>query len=91
MNCQQGDLARIIDHPETRRLGVVDAFVRCHQLIGDIVSPGWLFEVPIIIGIDRVIGANDCLLRPLRDPGDDATDETLLYRHVKPPFMREPA
>lgn len=81
MNCKPGDLARVIDHPASRKLGMVDMFVTCGQPVVSIfgrlgvcwtVSP---FKCRCRPSCPEVL---DCipyaLLRPIRDPGDDAVD-----------------
>lgn len=78
LNCRKGDLARIVDHKETRALGVVDAFVK-------IGAPGhvrsgraaWQLDPPLQLKHGMMAGhplevIADALVRPLRDnPGED--------------------
>jgi hypothetical protein len=83
MNCKPGDLAVIVNprHPEL--MDLVGRILRVkrvidHDCFGD---PCWSYEgrriKHPIAGTLR--GASDAWLRPIRDPGDDATDETLLW------------
>ena len=75
MNCKPGDLARIVTAgPFQDQLIVVTEVY---------FSPwGWIwdYEGPLkrLPNGDRQTGFFDHVLRPIRDPGDDAVDETLL-------------
>lgn len=75
LNCKPGDLARIIHHPTLPEYA--DRIVRC---VRTHVHPrgriGWIIEPRLPCGCDVVA---DDLLRPIRDPGDDAVDETLTW------------
>lgn len=89
MNCRPGDLARVVNSAETRESGVVDWFFKVTQLNGVAANgrPSWGFEGPprtVPKGILKGLvfeGIADDILRPIRDPGDDAVDETL--RHLR--------
>lgn len=81
MNCESGDLARVIDHPHTRACGIVDLILRvgdeCVALDG-VYGRYWSID-PINcrcrVGCTEVLDCcADNLLRPIRDPGDDAID-----------------
>ena len=93
MNCEKGDLARVISpglivHCGCGRgspmvLAKPDTFVRC---IEHSVDGGWTLEEPIpfhvhsICGTEAtgdVVGIADYLLRPIGNPGPDAVDELL--------------
>lgn len=84
VNCKPGDLARVIDTPGTRLVGCVDRILRVTSqlwLPGRPV-PAWFYEGPMIIcacGCGNFVGSiSDEVLRPIRDPGPDAVDETLV-------------
>lgn len=84
MNCQKGDLA-IIVRSEAGNAGKI---VRCLEsslqtfwsIDGSIKTDvAWLVDRDLAGWngkVDRLI--RDSQLRPIRDPGDDAVDETLL-------------
>lgn len=95
MNCKRGDLARVIDCEASRHCGIVDRFVVVTNLRPD-PPPGcstWCYEGPMLrcaCGCSRPIEAiDDRLLRPVRDPGDDAVDETL--QRLPAPREAQPA
>lgn len=83
MNCKPGDLARIIDTPGTRHAGLVDRFIRVTTThVGDRDLVVWCYEGALLrcrcgcgLGIQAFA---DEVLRPIRDPGPDAVDETLV-------------
>lgn len=87
MNCKPGDLAVIVrpeypngDKPDTWALGRI---VVCASLYHWASVPCWrLVEALIDRHGDELEGIPDADLRPIRDPGDDATDETLLWLPV---------
>lgn len=87
MNCKPADLARVIDAPDTREADIVDKIVRLvstYQWRGMVM---WEYEGPKIqTPLGPVIGIADELLRPIRDPGDDAVDES---RAWLPPVPQE--
>lgn len=88
LNCRPGDLARVISTPETDYVGITDRIIKVTQ-ISEFKTPmgyvAWDYEtmplsVPCPCGCGRnaLIGPiADSALRPIRDPGDDAVDETL--------------
>lgn len=91
MNCKLGDLAYIVS-PGSLADGMI---VRCEKYLGNIwimTSHGpektdvWEFDrsVPSFAGSPTRIGQDDCL-RPIRDPGEDAEDETLTWLSVPAP------
>lgn len=88
-NVKPGDLARVMDLPGPRRLGVSDKIIRVTHL--DIVAgvTAWRYEAPLVVTVDgdRVDGFTDDCLRPIRDPGDDAQDETLSWKPVPLPTI----
>ncbi len=93
MNCKPGDLAVYVGQ-QTHFRGTI---VRCVEFLGNKpVYPS--FELVPMWRIDREIEASnaaikdwfaDKSLRPIRDPGDDATDETLLWKPI--PRVKETA
>lgn len=86
LNCRPGDLARIISTPETRKYGIVDRIFKLTVLVGkcnDGHRAAWGYEgprieIPLPGSAFIVTGISDDILRPIRDPGDDAVDETLV-------------
>ncbi|WP_422096874.1 hypothetical protein [Variovorax sp.] len=83
MNCQPGDLARVIDTPGTRHVGHVDRFLRLTEsYTGPRGVACWLYEGPMLRCMcpcgSPIESFADEVLRPIRNPGDDAVDETLL-------------
>ena len=88
MNCKPGDIARVVSTGANR-----DALVRV--LDSGNCDPGeWRCEAlqslseyvwETIVGrvpAGTIVYAMDSILRPIRDPGDDARDETLLWLPV---------
>ena len=96
MNCQAGDLARVVAPGYFlgcscggRTLAVVpDTLVICEQPAVD----GWVLRDPVHVDVvlaccgghvrGRFISLPDGWLRPIRDPGPDAIDETLEWLPV---------
>lgn len=87
MNCKPGDLARVISIPQTRGTGLDDVIIKVTHLDGvtdDGTLPAWAYEGPKLTHrkgptVGRVVTAiADHVLRPIRDPGEDAVDEMLL-------------
>lgn len=80
-NCKPGDLARVIDDPESRCAGIVDKIVTVTKPVMVGVWPGWMYAgspMVCICGCGRQIDAlADALLRPIR--GQDGDDETLTW------------
>jgi hypothetical protein len=81
MNCKPGDLARVISCEKTREVGIVDKIIKITRLTQNYWGvPSWNFE-------GRLRGSSgapvtcipDSMLRPIRDPGDDAQDQTLTW------------
>jgi hypothetical protein len=98
LNCRAGDLARIVAFPAGDAIdrlmpGRIVRVVEWHP------NPGygnamWFLESPMVFDLgegERVVWAiADSILRPIRDPGDDAQDEML--RLVGPaPSVTQPA
>lgn len=90
MNCKQGDLAMLRRARLPENLGKI---VRCVTLIptmeldypngSRVVHSVWVIE-PKLLSWDGTMSSfvPDLLLRPIRDPGDDARDETLEWLPV---------
>lgn len=86
MNCKPGDLAIVV----RSYAGNEGKIVRCVRLLSEaqlwegpgidsLISPDWEVDLPLRnCGGGMQSSIPDCLLRPIRDPGDDAVDETLL-------------
>ena len=85
VNCRAGDLARIVAFPANdegdrlmpgRIVRLVEWFP--HPIRGWAM---WRLEAPLVIelsdGGQIVVAIADKVLRPIRDPGDDAQDEML--------------
>lgn len=81
MNCKPGDLAyvyRVADQENAWMLGQVVRCVRLEVLKG---RAGWHLEQGVTHDLTAFVWmwvADDCL-RPIRDPGEDAQDETLQW------------
>lgn len=92
MNCKPGDLALVVKS----KVGNEGKIVRCIRLATPVEAdrvewwsgPLWHTDVPLLslrpaTNVRReVCFAPDSALRPIRDPGEDATDETLLWLPV---------
>jgi hypothetical protein len=87
MNCKPGDLAVVVStlgYPILNRcLGAVVKVVRVSEVRRPF-GPMWDVEHH---DMERVA---DACLRPIRDPGEDAKDETLQWKEV-PTKQKEPA
>jgi hypothetical protein len=97
MNCKQGDLAVIVRSDA----GNAGKIVRCLRLVGNqlwvdlygrrVSCATWEVDRELVgWGGDRFNLISDDQLRPLRDPGEDAKDETLQWKEV-PTKQKEPA
>lgn len=87
MNCQKGDLARIISVRATQMQRVADRVVRVTRY--DVDPDGermWHYEPPLLVcgcGCGGELGrVADTVLRPIGNPGADAVDETLAWLPV---------
>ena len=87
MNCKPGDLAVIV----RSSAGNEGRMVQCLRLATSqeleeanfAPLPTWVLDQPLPTVLGAVVHmARDEALRPIRDPGDDATDETLLWKLV---------
>ena len=89
MNCKPGDLAVIVESSA----GNEGKIVRCIRVSqwkallgpnGDVSGVVWEIEPPVpgwLDGSPTAFALDQCL-RPIRDPGDDAKDETLAWLTV---------
>lgn len=77
MNCKQGELAVIVKaSPHQRReIGHICRILQPVTRPSD-NAPGWHFEPPTALGNDCCV---DEFMRPIRDPGDGAQDESLQW------------
>lgn len=85
MNCKAGDLAIVVRVHQDRFNWAIGKIVRCKSAnrINDL--DGWTLEDPISQSPDSKYTwrwVADRCLKPIRDPGDDAKDETLSWRNV---------
>lgn len=88
MNCREGDLAVIVKSWR----GHEGKIVRCVKFLGMRpflycgVQPTWLIEPSL--GMEHGMFF-DGQLRPIRDPGDEAQDESLSWKKVPSTDKRE--
>ena len=89
MNCKPGDLARYVGSVSKNYGRFVLVVSRNDFCDG---TPGWETAPPLYMPDGRRFAdcVADVLLRPIRDPGNDATDETLQWLPV-PSRERETA
>ena len=84
MNCKQDEIAIVLKGGNAIKEGMI---VRCVEFLGDAHGvPGFFKDVWLVeFGGERRSpegipwGVPDEFLRPIRDPGDDEVDETLIY------------
>lgn len=87
MNCQPGDLCRVISTQDTRDLGIVDRFVvvtdlnpQTSALVGE---PCWNYRGDLVVEKGffpfftrgPLASIEDSILRPIRDPGTDVVSQ----------------
>lgn len=78
MNCKLGDLAIVIScKQDASHIGKI---VRCIEFTNDINTgePGWIVEPKL----GKWRGVKDASLKPIGNPSDDASDETLEWLPV---------
>lgn len=75
LNCKPGDLAIVVSGRPVENLGRV---IRVIEIKPIAYLMAWSFEGDLL-DVDMV---DDSCLKPLRDPGDDARDETLMWLPV---------
>jgi len=86
LNCKPDDLAVIV-RTHASKGDLLGRIVRVKELREEITAgmgPTWTYE-PQLVATDgrKIFRVNDCALRPIRDPGDDAVDETLINNPVR--------
>lgn len=83
MNCKPGDLAIVIRATRQENIGCVVEVVRAYYVDRKFGHVWWTKAPrpgPTNAGIDTAeAGVPDAWLRPIRDPVDDAKDETLQW------------
>lgn len=92
MNCEPSDLAFVVKgFPETNRDRVIRVTTINIDVSAMLLHPMWNYEGELVSPFGgRAVCVADACLRPIRDPGDDAVDETLTYagdprvRHGEP-------
>lgn len=100
MRCRAGDLAVVVWPGVVKPApcqpifdaAMLGRIVRCVRLeVANNGTPCWALEEPITVkfpfpfGTMTITAIGDRCLRPLRDPGDDAVDETLVGRDLEVP------
>ena len=90
MNCKPGDLA-IVVHSHNNNHGRI---VQCIRLVDFSFQLGefssWMTEPMLMNSQGVLVPIPDYQLRPIRDPGEDAQDETLQWLPV-PSVQKEAA
>jgi hypothetical protein len=80
MNCKQGDMAVVVHRRYSWDGWRIGHIAKCvepdfHPITKE---PAWVIDPPLISPTGEVHDAIiDAILRPIRDPGDDATDEVV--------------
>jgi hypothetical protein len=86
LNCKPGDLARYVGKVPAN----IGRFVRTVEFVKEpsqkwpgVIVPSWSVNPPLYMPDgSRARLVADRLLRPIRDPGEDARDETLSWLPV---------
>lgn len=79
LNCRRGDLAVIARTAEEFKDAIGHVAQCVEATPGHPFLVGWIIEPPVLVkGISYNACADWCL-RPIRNPGDDAADETLTW------------
>lgn len=80
MNCSKGDIAIIVGATYPALAGCIGHICRCVEQVNHPISgePGWVIDPPVQMELGEFQNCLDKVMRPLRDPGDDAFDEMLL-------------
>lgn len=85
MNCKPGDLAVIICSNDSRNIGKL---VQIHEAYQGRANSWWVSSDSVLHGIfsdwppHALVGQYDSNLKSIRDPGEDAQDETLQWLPV---------
>ncbi len=77
LNCKPGDLAVIVSAKDARNIGKI---IEVLELLDFSFGPAWTFKGGVPDAERRMV--MDYCLRPIRDPGGDAVDETLTWLPV---------
>ena len=80
-NCKPGDLAVVVKAKHSRHIGSLVRVIGKSEFPHSSGLFSWL-AVGKIDGVEKAGAAPDAWLRPIRDPGDDAKDETLNWLPV---------
>jgi hypothetical protein len=78
MNCKPNDMAMVIRSQYPDMLGRIIRVTTLLKLndVPEEQVHAWLYEGDLRTDTGgRIAAAEDCCLRPIRDPGDDAVDE----------------
>jgi hypothetical protein len=82
MNCKPGDLAFYVGEDVSQH-GRVVRCIEIHPFSEVMGDPCWVTDPSLPVeGGFLSLAVIDCALRPIRDPGDDAQDETLQWLPV---------
>lgn len=77
MNCKPGDLAVVRCPIEPSNNGRFVVVTQLDPLLHSKWGPAWNYEGERIVSEGTALRAIcDCWLKPIRDPGDDAVDES---------------
>ena len=103
MNCKPGDLAYVVAPYAVPGRGRVVTVIRAARYpetlngfefyAADPSEPGWVCQgaVPNVNGVIRtLLVIADCSLRPILDPGSDATDESKAWLPPVPSLLPAP-
>ena len=78
MNCKPGDLAVVVRaRMDPSKIGKIVEVICWHSR-----AKGWVVEPPLCVGGWEFPAVHDDCLQPIRNPGDDAIDETLAWLPV---------
>lgn len=73
MNCKPGDMAMVMRSWYPQLLG---RLITVHELAGENqMGPIWTYTGNLAVQGVTIEYVEDCCLKPIRDPGDDAVDE----------------
>jgi hypothetical protein len=82
MNCKPGDLAVIVSSNDQRNIGKMVTILRHYDRRA---GSWWIASTSVLHGVfsdwppGAEVGQYDKNLRPIRDPGDDAVDESAAW------------
>ena len=81
MNCRPKDLAIVVrGFPASNRDRIIRVLTIDVDVSAVMHAPMWRYEGTLDGPLGgRATCISDACLRPIRDPGDDAVDETLIY------------